>query len=103
MTLSEPAQPVSDDLEHDTTMCMQFTSQKTTKICGRVREVIRLVATLVQGHIDALIMDSRDYSDRSAGEFGTQLIETASRYAFLRTLCVIGRYWGVMGCLLGNV
>lgn len=80
-----------------------LTSQETTKVCGRMSEVVSLIGSIVEGHIDAFIVDARNDTDRSASEFGAQLIKSAGRYGLLRTLGVVCGNGRVMRGLLGDV
>lgn len=47
-------------------------------MCGRVLQLVRLVVPLLEGDEDAEIVLSRADLDRGAGEFGADLVESAS-------------------------
>ena len=68
-----------------------------------MRQLIFLIASVVQGDEDALIVGAGSHPHAGAGEFSAKLIEPSRRDPFLRTFDDEGRDGRVMRCLFGQI
>lgn len=72
-------------------------------MCHWVCELVFLIVPALYIDKDAEIVRPWGYTDAGSSELGTQLVKPTSGNTFDGAVDEKGRYWGVMGGLLGNV
>jgi hypothetical protein len=79
------------------------TSQETAQVGCRMRELVLLIASVLQRDEDAEVVCSRNHAHACSGELGTQLVVASCAYAFLGTFDVEGGDGRVVRGLFGEV
>ena len=84
-------------------MQILLTSQQSAQMCNRMREIVRLIAEIVQRDKYPKVVSPWGDANPCACEVGADLIEAAGRNALLRALDKVCRHWWVVRSLLGQI
>jgi hypothetical protein len=81
----------------------QSSTEKTTEVRSRVRKLVGLAVTLVEGDEDAHVVLAREDLDGGAGELGSDLIEATGSDTLLGAGDVEGAHGRMVRCLLRKI